>query len=481
MLKKYVKKVIISLLLFAIFTINAGANTKYGRLTGVNWFGLETGSFTFHGLWNRDYRSVVQQIADLGFNCIRIPWCNAMFDNAAVGNQINEYGVDAYTGEVGMNLDLEGLSPVEILDKVIDEAAKYDISIILDNHSRTNDGYSAETLWYTAAYSESRWINDWVKLAGRYKNKSNVVGADLNNEPHGNTGNGQKPPATWGYQESGYGDTDWKAAAERCGAAVLNANPNLLIIVEGVEEYKGTGYWWGGNLMGVKDSPITSIPGGALVYSAHEYGSSVFNQTWFSASNFPSNMPAIWDKFFYFIEKENIAPLFFGEFGITGTAAANSSSTDYRWFKAFMDYAGSNCSWTFWSFNPNSGDTGGLLEDDWVSVNMNKYNLLKPYLASGSVPNPTPVPTTPPAVTTAPTTPPTETPVTTQVPGQTGDVNNSDSIDIVDALLIAQYYVGLNPQNFDLSAADTNCDGNIDIVDALLVAQYYVDLITAFC
>ncbi|MBN1697228.1 MAG: hypothetical protein JW881_06925 [Spirochaetales bacterium] len=59
-----------------------------------------------------------------------------------------------------------------------------------------------------------------------------------------------------------------------------------------------------------------------------------------------------------------------------------------------------------------------------------------------------------------------------------GDVNSSGTIDIVDALVIAQYYVGLNPGNFDSSAADTNGDGSINIVDALRVAQYYVGLVS---
>lgn len=59
-----------------------------------------------------------------------------------------------------------------------------------------------------------------------------------------------------------------------------------------------------------------------------------------------------------------------------------------------------------------------------------------------------------------------------------GDVNNTGQIDIVDALLIAQYYVGLNPGGFNAGVADTNCDNSIDIVDALLIAQYYVGLIT---
>jgi hypothetical protein len=47
--------------------------------------------------------------------------------------------------------------------------------------------------------------------------------------------------------------------------------------------------------------------------------------------------------------------------------------------------------------------------------------------------------------------------------------------------MIAQYYVGSNPANFDIGAADANCDDSISIVDALFVAQYYVGLISNFC
>jgi hypothetical protein len=88
-------------------------------------------------------------------------------------------------------------------------------------------------------------------------------------------------------------------------------------------------------------------------------------------------------------------------------------------------------------------------------------------------------------VTTAPTatpTPgPTDPPTTTPVPGSLGDVNDDGNIDIVDALLVAQYYVGLNPANFSINNADVNCDGNADIVDALLIAQLYVGLNVQFC
>ncbi len=60
---------------------------------------------------------------------------------------------------------------------------------------------------------------------------------------------------------------------------------------------------------------------------------------------------------------------------------------------------------------------------------------------------------------------------------QCGDVNSSGGIDIVDALVIAQYYVGLNPSNFDSGAADVNGDNSVSIVDALYIARYYVGLL----
>jgi gliding motility-associated-like protein len=361
------------------------------RLTGVNWFGFETGNYCPHGLWARDYKSILMQIKDLGFNCIRIPWCNAMLRaSAPTGIQINAYGNDAYAkqkgiklypqapeGFTGLNLDLAGLTPLQVLDKIVEEAGKLGLKIILDNHSRKADGYINETLWYTQDFSEEQWIADWVFLAERYKGNPTIVGADLNNEPHGNTGQGMKPPASWGYNVAGYGDTDWAAAAERCGNAILQVNPDWLIIVEGVEQYQNDYYWWGGNLSGVRTRRINLIKPDKLVYSPHEYGPEVYNQSWFSDPNFPNNMPNIWYNHFGFIYDDNIGHVLVGEFGIKD----RTNTIAYTWFTEFMKYMGSKYSWTFWCFNPNSGDTGGILQDDWVTVNEWKMEVLKPYLA----------------------------------------------------------------------------------------------------
>ncbi|MBN2444633.1 MAG: carbohydrate-binding domain-containing protein [Spirochaetales bacterium] len=61
-----------------------------------------------------------------------------------------------------------------------------------------------------------------------------------------------------------------------------------------------------------------------------------------------------------------------------------------------------------------------------------------------------------------------------------GDVDSSNSVNIIDALLISQYYVGLNPANFQPAYADVDASNSINIIDALLISQYYVGLITEF-
>ncbi len=60
-----------------------------------------------------------------------------------------------------------------------------------------------------------------------------------------------------------------------------------------------------------------------------------------------------------------------------------------------------------------------------------------------------------------------------------GDVNKDGTLTIVDALMVAQYIVGLNPKGFYIDSADVNVDGAVTIVDALIIAQYTVGLIPA--
>ncbi|MFC8617344.1 cellulase family glycosylhydrolase [Micromonospora purpureochromogenes] len=372
------------------------------RLTGINWFGMETDNKTFHGLWSSNpWRGQLDKMASLGYNTLRIPYSNDALKPGATASGINDF----------VNPDLVGLSPVQILDKVIDYAGGKGMRVILDRHRPTAAGQSP--LWYTSTVSEATWINDWKMLAQRYAGNPTVIGADLHNEPHAEGTNPAATGACWGC-----GDTtrDWRLAAERAGNAILGVQPNWLIFVEGVSCPSGglsnvwdndpsndeDCGWWGGNLSKAGQFPVRLNVANRLVYSPHEYATSVYHQAWFDAPDYPANMPAIWDKYWGYLHKQNIAPIMMGEFGTTLVAPK-----DKVWLENLMAYTGTGVngmSFTYWSWNPNSGDTGGIALDDWTNINTAKQAILQPYLippVGGGGPSPTP--TTPGPTPTTPT------------------------------------------------------------------------------
>jgi endoglucanase len=334
------------------------------RMTGINWFGLETANYAPHGLWSRGYKEMLDQVKSLGYNTLRLPYANQLFDSGSTPNSI----------DLNKNPDLAGLNGLGIMDKLIAYAGQIGLKVVLDRH-RPDSGAQSE-LWYTSRYSEQRWISDWTMLAQRYRGNNTVLGADLHNEPHGQ--------ACWGC-----GDTtrDWRLAAERAGNAILAVNPDWLIIVEGNDSFNGDGNWWGGNLQGAAQFPVRLNVANKLVYSPHDYGMSVYNQQpWFTSPDFPNTLIPHWDKNWGYIHKNRVAPVLLGEFGTT-----LQDPKDRTWLTNLMAYLGKGTggiSFTFWSLNPNSGDTGGILNDDWVTVNTTKQAYLTPYLIPvGTVPS----------------------------------------------------------------------------------------------
>ena len=61
-----------------------------------------------------------------------------------------------------------------------------------------------------------------------------------------------------------------------------------------------------------------------------------------------------------------------------------------------------------------------------------------------------------------------------------GDANNDSEIDIIDALMVARYSVGLSAPNIVISSCDVDGNTVINIIDALIIAQYYIRLISHF-
>jgi endoglucanase len=152
----------------------------------------------------------------------------------------------------------------------------------------------------------------------------------------------------------------------------------LLIFVQGVENYEGDWYWWGGNLKGVAKRPIILNVPNRVVYSPHDYGPDVFLQGWFTDASFPNNLPNVWDQHWGYIQKQGIAPVVLGEFG----GRSVSEGAEGAWQRALLDYLQRRqIGFINWTLNPNSSDTGGLLSDDWQAVLQDKQDLYRQYLA----------------------------------------------------------------------------------------------------
>ncbi|MBU0504598.1 MAG: glycoside hydrolase family 5 protein [bacterium] len=324
------------------------------NLFGINWFGFETNNHIFHGLWQKNYQELLDIVADLNFNALRIPLCPETLAGATA-TSVNTYENPELT-------DID--NALNLLDIMLEELNDRHIYFLLDIHRIECDAITE--LWYNENYSQADWIDDLVFMANRYQGLDYFMGLDLFNEPHG--------AATWG---SGDTTTDWKMAVEEASAEILDVNDDILIFVEGIQENNlcsSTEYehWWGGNIEPQECHAIT-IDASKLVLSPHVYGPDVYWQSYFSDVSFPTNMPTIWDEHFGFLTNE--LPIVLGEFG---GKYGEGHAEDITWQNAMVDYMidQNMCSFFYWCLNPNSGDTGGILDDDWETVKEAKYQNL---------------------------------------------------------------------------------------------------------
>ena len=353
-------------------------------LTGINWFGYNTGTNTFDGLWTCDLNQSIQEIANHGFNVLRVPfsaelilqWSRGEYPQANFNQATNSY--------------LVGMDSLQIFEYVLGQCRANGIKVIIDIHSaETNASGHTVNLWYTDKISTEDYLFALSWMADRYKNDDTIIAYDLKNEPHGKPYEGDGA-AIWNDSTDA---NNWKYTAEQAAYAVLNSNPNVLVLVEGIEiypidlksnsDYSSTDEadyyfnWWGGNLRGVADYPIDlGEYQNKLVYSPHDYGLTVYAQPWFEGNyDFNSLMEDCWYDNWFYIYDEDIAPLLIGEWG------GFMSEPNITWMTYMRQLIKENkLNHTFWCFNSNSGDTGGLVLDDFTTRDEEKYNFVKEVL-----------------------------------------------------------------------------------------------------
>ena len=464
---------------------NAEIVDMYGNpvwLTGCNWFGYNVGSQVFDGVWSQNMHSMLNQIADHGFNLLRVPMSTEILLQWKNGDPDPMIKVNTYENPELTVDGTEGGDPMysfDIWNKAVEWCRENGIKIMIDIHSATTASSGHQLpLWYDSNFSTEDWIEALSWFADYYKDDDTVIAIDLKNEPHGkNDGQGM---AIW---DDSTKENNWKYAAETCAAAVLEKNPYLLIMVEGIEVYPkfeiGStwdspavdyahygdeslqpfyGAWWGGNFRGARDYPIDlGEYQSQLVYSPHDYGPLVYAQTWFDKD---FTRQTLLDDYWYdswaYLVEENISPLLMGEWGGFIDEEHDPTGDNTKWMEILRDYMiEKRIHHTFWCFNENSGDTGGLVYDNFGTWDEEKYALVEPALwqdENGKF-------------------------ISLDHTIKLGQSGNGISL--------SDYYSGSKPDpttvttstestsaDYDTLPGDTNCDGAVDLADAVLIMQY---------
>ena len=492
-------------------------------LTGANWFGFNCGENVPHYLWSADADDCLTEIADRGINIIRFPISTELIVSWMNGtpNEVGSFSCNTDPAYC-INADFcgpDGKTPVDsmqVFDIMMRKCKEHGIKAFIDIHSpdANNSGHNYN-LWYgKAGVTTKVWIDSLVWLADKYKNDDTLIGYDLKNEPHGKGPEGDAA-AKW---DGSTDENNWAYAATKCAEAILDVNPNALIFVEGVEQslsgaqdgdYWGMpdrktnspyiGAWWGGNFRGAREYPIKPKQGTSqIVYSPHDYGPSVYAQTWFD-KNFTEQtlLDDYWYDTWAYINAENIAPELIGEWG------GHMEGDNLKWMTLLRDYMiKHHINHTFWCLNTNSGDTGGLWDSlgftqgsgTTIAWNEPKYKLYEEalwqtqksgkyigldhqvalgkngislndfyanYAASegsnldgGKTSNGKTVDADPAKTTT------TSTPKTTTTTSKITSTSSSTSTTTTSAEIASNRLFG-----------DSNCDGQVDLADAVLIMQ----------
>ena len=468
-------------------------------LTGANWFGYNVGSQVFDGVWSQNMRGMLTQIADHGLNILRVPMSTEILLQWKTGGKDPQDTPKVNVWE-NPELTVEGkiggtpLYSFDIWNLAVKWCRELGIKIFIDIHSASTHSAGHQfNMWYDDKFSTEDLTTALCWFADYYKDDDTIVGIDIKNEPHGTINEGDF--AKWD------GSTDkinWPYVASQVGAKILDVNPNLLILVEGTECYpkfeEGNDWnspeldytrdmysyyhttWWGGNFRGAREFPVdfgSAAYNKQLVYSPHDYGPLVYEQEWFKGDfDYDSLMEDCWYDNWAYLYEEGTAPLLIGEWGGFIDDQHDPDGRNRMWLNALRQYITENkIHHTFWCFNENSGDTGGLVYDNFGKWDEDKYEFLKPALwqnKSGKfvgLDHKTPLGSNGITVSQyygAPDEP--------EIKTIAGDCNDDKLVNVIDMALLKAKLI--NNAKIDETKADMNADGKITEADLKAMSAF---------
>lgn len=296
------------------------------RIASIGWYGTDgPPGYALQGLWAASYRAICDSIVQAGFNTVRIPWSDNNLDVEPLNT------AKSGTVDYEANRTLIGLSNWAIFEQIVGYASEIGLKVIFDHH--TNDGGGGQQpngLWFDTGpgsdgtdgaghrgtVTASIFKSNWLRFAKRYAGNSTVIGFDLHNEPHG---------GNWGEG----GPTDIKAMYLDVGRAIQIENPNVLVICEGLQNYRGAAPE--GDLRPVVRMPILLHRPNKVIYSVHCYPFEI-------GAVQPDSGPAAIRRYeagWGFLARKDIAPVWIGEFGASDPGPGGRAQA---WATTLIDY-----------------------------------------------------------------------------------------------------------------------------------------------
>lgn len=303
-------------------------------LKGINYAGFESYCNAPHGLWEHDLDFYLDFIAHHDFNAIRLPFSYELtysLNDSLIPECVAKIEDDKCKSSVG-----------DLLTCFFQKALDRNIFILVDFHT-INYMITEKPL---GPLKREEFFGAWDRILQHILHFPNILGIDIKNEPHGDTTWDE-----WGEIVTSFIDhVKWKFPQYKG-----------LYFVEGVQGDS----CWGGSFTDMESQ--IDLSNQNIVFSPHTYGVSVLGDI---AINYGSQD---FRKWFGFLTKKYDNAI------IVGEAGGFFTGEDMYWHLRYMNFLKeiNQTSTFYWSLNPDSADTHGILNDDWTTYNKDKLDFLK--------------------------------------------------------------------------------------------------------
>lgn len=400
-------------------TIRGSTSKKNVTLRGINWFGFNNGQTTVDGLWAggtsfaTDFYTIVYKLRLLGFNSVRLPFTFSDFDvkplkkvipcialttkevmRSCISPREDTSSFAAWSSPPCPSDNMFTTPPAKICNMQIVNTTTFDrfaqtveaflrqgLYVVIDYHPMGSEDHAYNTIKFSTA-----WSSLWSKMIRQVPDAQGRVIIDIMNEP-------DSMHRVWSKSNPTY-----TQLALATMDAIHSYDKKTLFMVEGTGQV-GMGLNWGDGFVTdqstikkyqiddassffdvlIQEKPYKNN----VIISPHLYGPTISKN---HVSSYGDKLFARMNTSFgylstrgYCVNKGMLChkfPIVIGEFG--SFFKDIEDITFYNDVARYIKTVLGNCvGWLYWAYNANSGDTGGIVTDDWQGLDWRKLGWLQ--------------------------------------------------------------------------------------------------------